>query len=192
MPSTLAHRPGRGPLALVAAAFAMVLTAGTAHADLTDEELRAVTDQYLFETSLDDFTSIRADRPHDGQLDWSTDACSWSPDEPLGYEFTQSCHRHDFGYRNYQQQDRFTESHRLRIDNRFRADMYSECDGDVTCQGVANVYYFAVRQFGDVTTSTPEALARAHVTTETAPSGEVVALHATSSDGTTVEFPVAR
>lgn len=190
MPSTLTRRTARG-LPAAAAALAMVFTAGTAHADLTEEELRAVTDRYLFRTSLDGFVSLRADRPHDEQLDWSSDACSWSPDEPLGYEFTQSCLRHDFGYRNYQDQDRFTEPHRLRIDDRFRADMYTRCDGDVTCQGVANVYYFAVRQFGDVATSTPEALARARVTTETASSGEVVALHATAADGERVEFPVA-
>ncbi|WP_310278274.1 phospholipase [Haloactinomyces albus] len=187
----LARRPGRGALATAAAAFAMVLTAGTAHADLTDEELRAVTDLYLFEASLDEFVSIRSDRPFDEQLDWSTDGCSWSPDEPLGYEFTSSCHRHDFGYRNYQRQERFTESNRLRIDNTFRADMYSECAGDVTCQSVANVYYFAVRQFGDAAIGTPEAVTRAHITTERAPSGEVVALHATNDDGEVVEFPVA-
>ncbi|WP_114453560.1 phospholipase [Halopolyspora algeriensis] len=186
----LGRRAGRGLPAIAAAALAMVLTAGTAHADLPDEELRRATDLYLFGTSLDEFAAIRADRPYDEQLDWSSDGCSWSPDEPLGHDFTRSCHRHDFGYRNYQDQGRFTEPNRLRIDDLFRADMYTQCDGDVTCQGVANVYYFAVRQFGDVATTTPEALARAHITTETAPSGEVVSLRATGRDGETVEFPV--
>src|SRR5689334_11939917 len=34
-------------------------------------------------------------------LDWSTDYCSDSPDEPLGFDFRIPCWRHDFGYRNY-------------------------------------------------------------------------------------------
>src|SRR5215210_2485170 len=34
-------------------------------------------------------------------FDWSTDYCSSSPDNPLGFPFQTSCARHDFGYRNY-------------------------------------------------------------------------------------------
>ena len=34
-------------------------------------------------------------------FDWSTDYCSASPDQPLGFDFRLSCWRHDFGYRNY-------------------------------------------------------------------------------------------
>jgi hypothetical protein len=34
-------------------------------------------------------------------FDWSTDYCSQSPDKPLGFDFKLSCHRHDFGYRNF-------------------------------------------------------------------------------------------
>ncbi len=30
-------------------------------------------------------------------FDWSTDYCSSSPDNPLGFDFTLSCYRHDFG-----------------------------------------------------------------------------------------------
>lgn len=189
-----ARRPVRAPLAAATATAtaAMLLTAGTAHADLSEGELRSITDEYLFETALDEFTALRAARPYDQQLDWSTDACSWSPDEPLGYRFTSSCHRHDFGYRNYQLQERFTEPNRLRIDDNFKADMYSQCDDDVTCESVANVYYFAVREFGGAAVSTPEAVERARITTETAASGEVTALHATGRGGEVVEFPVAR
>src|SRR5262249_32059658 len=35
------------------------------------------------------------------QFDWSTDYCSDSPDQPLGFDFRLPCARHDFGYRNY-------------------------------------------------------------------------------------------
>ncbi len=37
-------------------------------------------------------------------FDWSTDYCSWSPDNPFGFPFELSCARHDFGYRNYKAQ----------------------------------------------------------------------------------------
>jgi phospholipase A2-like protein len=34
-------------------------------------------------------------------FDWSTDYCSSSPDQPLGFDFRIPCWHHDFGYRNY-------------------------------------------------------------------------------------------
>src|SRR3954471_21811174 len=34
-------------------------------------------------------------------FDWSTDYCSDSPDQPLGFDFRIPCAHHDFGYRNY-------------------------------------------------------------------------------------------
>ncbi len=187
----IAARP-RHALVAATAVVTTLLTAGTAHADLTEEELRDVTDTYLFDQTLNEFVGTRSDRPHADQLVWSSDACSWSPDEPLGYEFTTSCYRHDFGYRNYEEQSRFTEPNRLAIDDNFRADMYSTCDGDTACESVANLYYFAVREFGDVVASVPEAMGRARVEAEVAPSGEVVAYTAVGDDGRTVEFPVRR
>lgn len=182
----------RHALAAAAAVLTTLFTAGTAHADLSDEELRSVTDTYLFELSLPEFVSTRTDRPHDDQLIWSSDACSWSPDEPLGYEFTRSCYRHDFGYRNYEAQGRFTESNRLAIDDNFRSDMYSTCDGEAACENVADLYYFAVRQFGDMAASVPEAMDKAQVEAQVARSGEVVAYTAVSDEGRVVEFPVPR
>jgi phospholipase A2-like protein len=153
----------RGFFVTAAATGALLLTAGTAHADLSQTELRAVTDEYLFEISLDTFTETRADRPHADQLDWSSDGCSMSPDRPLGFKFRTSCNRHDFGYRNYKKQDRFTEANRKEIDDNFRADMYSICGNDLACKSTANVYYYAVRQFGDTSLSTADALDQTQV-----------------------------
>lgn len=34
-------------------------------------------------------------------FDWTTDCCSSSLDNPCGFPFSNSCARHDFGYRNY-------------------------------------------------------------------------------------------
>jgi hypothetical protein len=61
----------------------------------------------------------------------------------------KACYRHDFGYRNYKRQGRFTEPNRLTIDNRFKSDLYTICNGNWACNRTADVYYSAVRQFGD-------------------------------------------
>lgn len=154
----------RGLIATVAATGALLLTGGTAlAADLTPEELQKTTDSYLFEYSLDEFTQTRSEQPHADQLDWSSDGCSYSPDSPFGYEFLESCDRHDFGYRNYKKQERFTEDNRLKIDDNFHDDMYSACDGDRACEATADLYYQAVRQFGGSASSLAEAVEMANV-----------------------------
>lgn len=158
-PRTSLRASLRAALAAVATALALVLGAGTAAA-LPAAELRAVTDDYVFARSLPGFTALRVERPYADQLDWSSDGCSSSPDQPFGYAFLPACHRHDFGYRNYKRQARFTAANRLRIDDRFLADMYSVCGGDGSCRSVARVYYSAVRLFGGSGTSTAAAVDR--------------------------------
>ncbi|OLR94692.1 phospholipase [Actinokineospora bangkokensis] len=143
------RRAQRGAVASAVAAVALVLGAGTASADLSQSQLQSTTDTYLFSQSLSTFQSTRAARPYASQLDWSSDGCSNSPDNPFGWNFVKACYRHDFGYRNYKKQSRFTESNRLRIDNNFKSDLYTICAGSSTCEATANVYYAAVRQFGN-------------------------------------------
>lgn len=150
----------RSPLIVLATLVGLLLGSGTAHA-LTPEELHAVTDDYLFARSLGEFGSIRSQQPHAGQLDWSSDGCSSSPDDPFGFTFLPACHRHDFGYRNYRAQGRFTEDGRLTVDNRFRSDMYGICGSNWWCRRTADVYYWAVRQFGAAVAGTAEAVERA-------------------------------
>lgn len=85
------------------------------------QSLTAITDQYLFSISLPAFEAKRNARdPPD--LIWDSDACSSSPDNPFGFPFTPACHRHDFGYRNYKAQNRFTDDNKLRIDDNFKAE----------------------------------------------------------------------
>ena len=180
----------RGLLTAATAACLMLMTAGTAHADLTDAELRAVTDDYLYDISLSDFTILRGEKPHADQLDWSSDSCSYSPDDPLGYEFTESCDRHDFGYRNYKAQTRFNEDTRLTIDDNFLADMNGSCGDDSTCRGVATLYYEAVRQFGGSGASTAEAIDQADVTVVTDETGEPAKLTSKNASGEVVEVDV--
>ncbi|MEV0704498.1 phospholipase [Saccharopolyspora sp. NPDC050389] len=178
----------RGFFTCAAAAGALLLTAGTAHADLSQTRLRAVTDEYLYETSLDAFTETRAEQPYSDQLDWSSDGCSMSPDKPLGYKFRTSCDRHDFGYRNYKKQDRFSEDNRKKVDDNFKADMYSVCGSDVVCKGTANIYYYAVREFGGTTGSTAEAVELAQVKPVFSGSGSLLEYHAVNAMGGTVRL----
>ncbi|KAL8393860.1 hypothetical protein RB595_003567 [Gaeumannomyces hyphopodioides] len=115
-------------------------------------ELVALTDRYSFQLSLPDFSARHAARDPSA-LDWTTDGCSSSPDNPLGFPFLPGCHRHDFGYRNFKIQTRFTESNRLRLDNKFRDDLKYQCQSvnailRPLCNSLADVYYAAVRAFG--------------------------------------------
>ncbi|RJQ82923.1 phospholipase [Pseudonocardiaceae bacterium YIM PH 21723] len=115
---------------------------------LTRQQLVKLTDQYLFDTDLDTFLTIRAGHPHDDQFDWTSDGCTLAPDRPLGFNFLPACLRHDFGYGNYKRQGRFDEDVRKDIDDNFRDDLYDICHGNLACVLVANIYYAAVRAFG--------------------------------------------
>ena len=145
------------PLVVLTMLTGLLLGSGIAQA-LTAQELVAVTDDYLFHRSLSDFGWIRSQQPYADQLDWSSDGCSSSPDDPFGFTFLPACHRHDFGYRNYRLQARFTEDNRLAIDNNFRSDMYGICGSNWWCRRTADVYYWAVRQFGGFSIGTAEAV----------------------------------
>ncbi|MFD9699535.1 phospholipase [Lentzea sp. NPDC059081] len=142
-----------------AALLSLLFTGTSAHA----VDAVAVTDDYLFSKSLSQFTTLRAQQPYADQLDWSSDGCSYSPDNPFGFQFLPACHRHDFGYRNFKRQTRFTEANRLRIDNNFKADMYHQCGSNWACKRTADIYYAAVRQFGGSGSSTAAIIQRAGV-----------------------------
>lgn len=131
------------------AAGAMLVGSGTASAALDPAQLRQVTDSYLFSYSLNSFQTVRSQQPYASQLDWSSDGCSSSPDNPFGFNFVKACYRHDFGYRNYKKQSRFNETTRLSLDNRFKSDLYQICGSNWSCKRIADVYYAAVREFGD-------------------------------------------
>ncbi|KAH7025214.1 prokaryotic phospholipase A2-domain-containing protein [Microdochium trichocladiopsis] len=114
------------------------------------QSLDTITDQYLFTLTLPQFT-VKHDARDPATLDWTTDDCTLSPDNPLGFPFVPACHRHDFGYNNYKKQNRFTTAGRLRIDNKFKTDLYYQCNSVTLkslCRALAEVYYAAVRAFG--------------------------------------------
>lgn len=100
-------------------------------------------------------------------FDWSTDSCSDSPDNPLGFDFDLSCQRHDFGYRNYRAAGLFA-ANKDRVDSAFYADLQRRCAGYATavrpaCLSLAWTYYEAVHHFGSLDAVSPADLDRARV-----------------------------
>lgn len=90
-------------------------------------------------------------------FNWSTDLCSNSPDNPLGFDFTLSCYRHDFGYRNYKEMGQFS-ANKSRLDSAFYADMKRKCATynsfvQPACYSLAWTYYQAVKAFGSISLS---------------------------------------
>jgi hypothetical protein len=97
-------------------------------------------------------------------FDWSTDYCTSSPDNPLGFTFTLSCARHDFGYRNYKAVGLFS-ANKPRLDSAFYADLKRKCATysvvvQPACYSLAWTYYEAVRTFGSVTRADLDRAAR--------------------------------
>ncbi|MBU7596753.1 phospholipase [Streptomyces sp. P38-E01] len=85
-------------------------------------------------------------------FNWTTDLCSWSPDNPLGFPFNRSCARHDFGYRNYKAIGAFP-ANKARIDNAFHEDLKRVCNSysgatKTACTSLAWTYYQAVKNLG--------------------------------------------
>ncbi|GAA3945020.1 phospholipase [Actinoplanes auranticolor] len=85
-------------------------------------------------------------------FDWTTDYCSYSPDNPLGFDFTLACQRHDFGYRNYRAAGQF-DANKARVDSAFYQDLLRKCDTysavvRPACDGLAWTYYEAVSRLG--------------------------------------------
>jgi hypothetical protein len=106
--------------------------------------------------STNSWNSARLDRgPWAGySFDWSTDYCSSSPDNPLGFNFTNPCWHHDFGYRNFKAVGQFP-ANKARIDSMFYADLKRKCATYNTlvrpaCLSLAWTYYQAVHIFGSL------------------------------------------
>jgi hypothetical protein len=88
-------------------------------------------------------------------FDWSTDYCSDSPDQPLGFDFRLSCYRHDFGYRNFKKLNVFP-ANKSRVDDAFYVDLKAVCGrykapAKQACLSLAWTYYQAVKVFGSIT-----------------------------------------
>jgi hypothetical protein len=129
--------------------------AGPVHSAVAD---RATVERLMYATPMGDFIASVGVDPW---FDWSTDFCS----APLigntgrSFNFTNSCRRHDFGYRNLHLLDRrygthsWNETSRRRVDQQFLADMKGHCRSrpwydEPTCLAWAAAFYAAVRVAG--------------------------------------------
>lgn len=52
------------------------------------DDVVTITDEYLFSISLDDFVSYR-DAQDPTTVDWTSDGCTDSPDNPLGFDYVR-------------------------------------------------------------------------------------------------------
>lgn len=114
------------------------------------------------QTSATSYNAWNSARQNQGawaayQFDWSTDYCSSSPDNPLGFDFTLSCYRHDFGYRNYKAIGQFP-ANKPRLDSAFYEDLKRKCNTYSSvvrpaCLALAWTYYQAVSVFGSVSSA---------------------------------------
>ncbi|GAA1374825.1 phospholipase [Streptomyces beijiangensis] len=109
------------------------------------------------QTSVASYNAFIAARNNQGAwasygFSWSTDLCSSSPDNPLGFTFELPCARHDFGYRNSKAMGVF-DAGKARIDSAFYEDLKRVCAPQSTvkkaaCNSLAWTYYEAVKNLG--------------------------------------------
>src|SRR4051812_12810719 len=113
------NRLVRRSLVILATTVALLIPAGLANAAGSKLEVLSSWTQ----TTATSYNSWNAARQNQAGwasygFDWSTDYCSSSPDNPLGYDFELSCWHHDFGYRNYKAVGQFP-ANKDRIDTMF-------------------------------------------------------------------------
>ncbi|WBB79060.1 phospholipase [Micromonospora sp. WMMD882] len=146
---------------LAASTFALLTLLGVASpaAAVTRDQKLSVLSSWT-QTSASSYNSWNSARLNKSAwsaygFDWSTDYCSSSPDNPLGFTFNLSCHRHDFGYRNHKAMGIFTSANKDRVDSAFYADLKRVCATynsvvNPACYSLAWTYYQAVKVFGTV------------------------------------------
>lgn len=139
---------------VITAVSALALTVGWPGARAGTWE---TAEKYVFSTPLSAFIAAAERTDRDARLDWTTDNCSAPVLGSAGktYDFTDACRRHDFAYRNLARLDngrRWTHALRLKVDNRFLADMRNHCAHRpsvqrTACRAWATLYFDTVRRF---------------------------------------------
>ena len=149
---------GRRTLAgmAVTAAALLAVAGSTESASAAPSDKPQVLSSWT-QTSAASYNSFISARNNQGAwsaygFDWSTDYCSDSPDNPLGFPFNLSCARHDFGYRNYKLEGDFS-ANKSRLDSMLYADLQRVCANysgasKTACDGLAWTYYQAVKALG--------------------------------------------
>ncbi|GAA1385733.1 phospholipase [Catellatospora chokoriensis] len=145
-------------LLVPAAAMVAVLAIASPAAAVTPAEKLSVMSSWS-QTSASSYNAWNSARQNQSAwaayaFDWSTDYCSTSPDNPLGFDFKLSCYRHDFNYRNYKAMGQFS-ANKSRLDSAFYEDLKRKCATynaivRPACTSLAWTYYQAVKAFGSV------------------------------------------
>lgn len=117
-----------------------------------------IAHRVMFRDSLKSFIAVAHSNNRDSRLDWTTDGCSAPIVGNSGrtFDFTQACHRHDFGYRNFKTLHNgkwWTPQLRHRIDRVFLTDMNQDCAARTKstkrfCRAWARTYFRIVRAYG--------------------------------------------
>nr|WP_296075907.1 phospholipase [uncultured Actinoplanes sp.] len=151
---------------VLALILATLIPAGTAQAADSKATVLARWTQPTA-TSTTEWNAARTNRAawQTYNFDWSTDYCSSSPDNPLGFNFDISCWHHDFGYRNYKAIGQFP-ANKDRVDDMFYADLKRVCatyNAAVrpACTSLAWTYYQAVHVFGSLAAVKPADIEKA-------------------------------
>ncbi|MFI7603870.1 phospholipase [Micromonospora sp. NPDC049366] len=165
MPRRIATLLTSGTLALLV----VLGLASPASAAVSREQKLAVLSSWT-QTSASSYNSWNSGRLNKAAwseyaFDWSTDYCSSSPDNPLGFTFELSCYRHDFGYRNHKAMGVFS-ANKSRLDDAFYADLKRVCATynsvvRPACLSLAWTYYQAVSIFGSPAAVDPADIERA-------------------------------
>jgi len=149
------NRLVRRTLVVLVTVLALLAPAGLASA-ATDKLTVLSSWTQTTVTSYNAWNSARQNQSAwaDYQFDWSTDYCSSSPDNPIGFDFRLSCWHHDFGYRNYKAVGLFP-ANKDRLDSMFYADLKRKCATysslvQPACYSLAWTYYQAVHLFGSL------------------------------------------
>ncbi len=158
-----AHRLIRVVLAGAAGLLVAVALAAPAAAVTAQQKLSVMSS--WSQPSTSSYNAWNSARQNQGAwtayaFDWSTDYCSDSPDQPLGFDFRIPCWRHDFGYRNYKAMNAFP-ANKSRLDDSLYFDLKAKCATynyfvRPACYSLAWTYYQAVKTFGSLTVSTAD------------------------------------
>lgn len=145
------HRVGTLLATSTAGVAALALAAAPAQAAPADKPRVLAGWTQTVTASYDAWAAARANQSAWAayDFDWSTDYCTKSPDNPLGFPFELSCARHDFGYRNYKKVGEFPVN-KARLDRALYEDLKRVCGRysgtkKASCDGLAWTYYQAVK-----------------------------------------------
>jgi hypothetical protein len=154
-------------LVVLASSLVLIIPATAAHAATASKAdvLLGWTQTTAASTAAWNDARVNRAKWADYKFDWSTDYCSSSPDNPLGFDFTLSCAHHDFGYRNYKAAGQFS-ANKARLDSMLYADLKRKCATYSTasrpaCYSLAWTYYQAVHVFGSLASVSPADIDRA-------------------------------